>query len=132
MFVFRAVDRLSSHCSWFFAPPKMKAEIELQQLQREENGSAMTTRGQVRMVTQGWIIGIVLGWAAGFLLGCVFSPVLGFMLVRRAYSTIVYWTRNVTEAESQSRNKKLLVILSWRELSRATSTVNTKKMTVRG
>lgn len=63
-------------------PPKMKAEIELEQLRREENGSAMTARGQVRTITQGWIIGVVLGWAGGFVLGCVFSPVLGFMLVR--------------------------------------------------
>ena len=58
-----------------------QAEIELEQLQREESGSAMTARAQVRTVTQGWAVGVVLGWSAGLLVGCLFSPVLGFMIV---------------------------------------------------
>lgn len=60
---------------------RLQAEIELEQLQREEDGSAMTARDQVRTVTAGWLVGVVLGWAAGLVLGCLFSPALGFMLV---------------------------------------------------
>eukprot|EP00752_Nemacystus_decipiens_P003412 g3158.t1 len=60
---------------------RIEAEIELEQLRREENGSAMTARDQVRTVTAGWLIGVVLGWSAGLVLGCLFSPALGFMLV---------------------------------------------------
>eukprot|EP00904_Undaria_pinnatifida_P013920 jgi/Undpi1/9659/HiC_scaffold_27.g12115.m1 len=60
---------------------RIKYEILLEKLQLEESGSAMTARAQVRTVTQGWAIGTVLGWSAGLLLGCLFSPVLGFMLV---------------------------------------------------
>ena len=41
----------------------------------------MTARAQVRTVTLGWAVGVVLGWSAGLLVGCLFSPVLGFMIV---------------------------------------------------
>ncbi|CAM9353930.1 unnamed protein product [Ectocarpus fasciculatus] len=60
---------------------RIQAEIELEQLQREESGSAMAARNQVRTVTAGWLVGVILGWAAGFVLGCLFSPALGFMMV---------------------------------------------------
>lgn len=68
-----APSRPTSH------PPQ--AEIELDQLRREESGSALTARDQVRTVTAGWLIGAVLGWSGGLVLGCLFSPALGFMLV---------------------------------------------------
>jgi len=58
-----------------------QAEIELDQLRREESGSALTARDQVRTVTAGWLVGVVLGWSGGLVLGCLFSPALGFMLV---------------------------------------------------
>eukprot|EP00903_Cladosiphon_okamuranus_P018676 g17190.t1 len=60
---------------------RIEAEIELEHLRREDNGSALAARDQVRTVTAGWLIGVVLGWAAGLVLGCLFSPALGFMLV---------------------------------------------------
>lgn len=60
----------------------LQAEIELEQLQRDESGSVMATRNQVRTVTAGWLVGVILGWAAGFVLGCLFSPALGFMMVK--------------------------------------------------
>ncbi|CAN0063730.1 unnamed protein product [Scytosiphon promiscuus] len=60
---------------------RIKAEIELEQLRREESGCAMTAMGQVRTVTAGWLVGVALGWGAGFVLGILFSPALGFMIV---------------------------------------------------
>lgn len=114
---------------------RLQAEIELEQLRREENGSVMTARDQVRTVTAGWLIGTVLGWSAGLVLGCLFSPALGFMLVGLSYRRATFSSSPASRAPRFPRSTEKIVFCfvphEWCRNTCGTSCLHNHKLAVR-
>ncbi|CAM9317071.1 unnamed protein product [Choristocarpus tenellus] len=61
---------------------RLQAKLKMNHLLQEGEKSAQKLRIQASFITWGWLGGVIVGWVAALLTGGLFSPVLGFMLVR--------------------------------------------------